>query len=492
MLFSSYEFLLLFLPLTLAGFAVAQRWGSGGGRLWLLAASAIFYLAWNSRDLGVLGASIAGNYLVARLILHLPPHSLRGRGLLAVGIAANLALLGAFKYARFVVETAAAVTGADWTVPAPVLPLAISFFTFQQIACLVDAYRLRGATGCWSEYALFVTFFPQLIAGPIVHHAEVLGQFRDRARFRLRWETLAVGLAYLVAGLVKKVVLADTLAPTADAVFETAAQGVPFSAADAWTGTLAYTLQLYFDFSGYSDMAIGLGWMFGIRLPANFHSPYQAQSIGEFWRRWHMTLSRFLRNYLYIPLGGNRCGPLRRSLNLALTMLLGGMWHGAGWTFIAWGALHGLYLVVQHLWTNAATGGRERLRESPLWRGVARGLTLLAVIAGWVLFRSADLPTAGRVYLALCGSGAQSVQSIAWTPETTLLLGALLLCVLFVPNTQTLIPDPERREGSPALPHGWRWLAFRPTPWHGAALSVLLLVCLTLLTRVQEFLYFQF
>jgi alginate O-acetyltransferase complex protein AlgI len=492
MLFSSYEFLLLFLPLTLAGFAVARLWGLAGGRMWLLAASAIFYLAWNPRDLAVLGASIAGNFLLARWILRLPPHSLRGRGLLAAGIVANLTLLGAFKYAWFVVETVAAVTGADWTAPAPVLPLAISFFTFQQIAYLVDAYRLRGAPGRWSEYALFVTFFPQLIAGPIVHHAEVLGQFRDRSRFYLRWETVSVGAAYFAAGLVKKVLLADTLAPTADGVFAAAAQGVPLAAADAWAGTLAYTLQLYFDFSGYSDMAIGLGWMFGVRLPANFNSPYQAQSLGDFWRRWHMTLSRFLRDYLYIPLGGNRCGPLRRSLNLLATMLLGGLWHGAGWTFVAWGALHGVFLIVQHLWTNGTAEWRGRRRAPLVWQAGARSMTLLAVIAGWVLFRSADLSTAGRVYRALCGIGAESAQSSAWTPETALLLGGLLLFVLSVPNTQTLIPDPETWNSRPVAPRGWRWLAFRPTPWHGAALSVLFLLCLTLLTRVQEFLYFQF
>lgn len=492
MLFSSYEFLLLFLPLTLAGFAVARRRGVGAGRVWLLICSALFYLAWNPRDLAVLGASIAGNYGLVRMILRLPPHSPGGKGLLAAGIAANLALLGYFKYARFVVETAAAVAGAAWTPPVLALPLAISFFTFQQIAFLVDAYRLRGAPGRWSEYALFVMFFPQLIAGPIVHHAEVLHQFRDGVRFRLRWETVSVGLAYLIAGLVKKVVLADALAPTADAVFAAAAQGVPLAAADAWGGTLAYTLQLYFDFSGYSDMAIGLGWLFGLRLPVNFHSPYQAASIAEFWRRWHMTLSRFLRDYLYIPLGGSRCGPLRRSLNLLTTMLLGGLWHGAGWTFIAWGALHGLLLIGQRLWSSATGRWRAGGREQPAWRAVARGLTLLAVMSGWVLFRSDDLPTAGRMYLALGGFGADSRRAIEWTTATVLLLGGLLLFVLAVPNTQTLIPDPERRERPFAGPVGWGWLAFRPTPWHGAALSLLLLVCLTLLTRVQEFLYFQF
>jgi len=269
---------------------------------------------------------------------------------LVAGIVLNLSALGWFKYANFIASTVDRWVEAGFTLAPIVLPLAISFFTFQQIAYLVDAYRTARSEPDWLQYALFVSFFPQLIAGPIVHHREMLPQFDEVGRRGPALRDLEVGATIFAIGLFKKVVIADGVAPWSTEVFESVALGAWPGLVESWGAALAYTFQLYFDFSGYSDMAVGLGLLFGIRLPLNFASPYRATSIVEFWRRWHITLSRFLRDYLYIPLGGNRRGPARRYLNVMITMVLGGLWHGAGWTFIAWGALHGVYLLINYAW----------------------------------------------------------------------------------------------------------------------------------------------
>jgi alginate O-acetyltransferase complex protein AlgI len=347
MLFNSHEFLFLFLPATLAGYwwlngHAAPRIALG----WLVAASLVFYGWWNPVYLWVLIVSMAGNYAFGRAIAACRPNGAAGAVLVAVGVAANLALLGYFKYSGFLLDNLTALAGQGWSPAQIILPLGISFFTFQQIAYLADCRTLGAAERDFVKYGLFVSFFPQLIAGPIVHHGEMLPQFEREETYHLRASNLAAGLAFFTIGLFKKVVIADGVAPIASLVFDAAAEGRALTTFDAWAGALAYTAQLYFDFSGYSDMAIGLGRLFGIRLPVNFNSPYKAVNIIEFWRRWHMTLSRFLRDYLYIPLGGNRRGRPRRYLNLMITMLLGGLWHGAAWTFVVWGAVHGLLLCV--------------------------------------------------------------------------------------------------------------------------------------------------
>ncbi len=305
MLFNSFEFLFLFLPLTLVGFFLSSRIGRETGILWLVAASLFFYGWWNPVYLWLIVGSTLGNYLIgARIGAALADsHRRQARFWLVLGVSANLALLGWFKYAHFFLDTINQFSGSEFTLPAIVLPLAISFFTFQQIAYLVDTWRGIQPEHRLSHYLLFVTFFPQLIAGPIVHHKEMLPQFLTTGETATRWSDLAVGLTIFALGLFKKAVLADGIAPYATPVFDAAARGETLTLLQAWGGALAYTLQLYFDFSGYSDMAIGAARMFGIRLPLNFHSPYKATSIVEFWRRWHMTLSRFLRDYLYIPLG---------------------------------------------------------------------------------------------------------------------------------------------------------------------------------------------
>jgi len=491
MLFSSYEFLLVFLPVAVLGFALTGRLGIGARQAWLLGCSAFFYGVWNPVYLPLLGGSILANFLLAKAMLRQSEGSRVGLALLVVGIVGNLSLIGWFKYANFLLATAGAAVGATWSAGEIILPLAISFYTFQQIAFLVEARRQRRATGTLVEYALFVLFFPQLIAGPIVHHGEVLDQFRSRERFRLRWETTATGLAYFVTGLVKKVVLADTLAPAADSAFDAAAAGATLAPLDAWRGLLAYTLQLYFDFSGYSDMAIGLGWVFGVRLPVNFLAPYQATSSSDFWRRWHVTLSQFLRDYLYIPLGGSRCGGGRRSLNLLATMLLGGLWHGAGWTYVAWGAYHGGLLIVHALWSPFADRHGLALRTTATGRVAARTLTFLAVMLGWAIFRSADFAALGRMLTALAGWSAGPTSVWLERADDWLLIG-LLAFVQTAPSTLRVIGHPDALVQPATLPRLWRRLAWRPTPLHGAGLGASLLLCLLLLTRVREFLYFQF
>ncbi|MBW1885321.1 MAG: MBOAT family protein, partial [Deltaproteobacteria bacterium] len=350
MLFNSYEFCLLFLPLALIVYSATGRYAGRAFALgWLLLASIVFY-AWSSPSaLAILGGSILLTYGAARLLTRArSARDTRGGLVMGLAVAANIAILAQFKYLEFLVEAAAALVGIEMPLVRAIPPLAISFFTFQQIAYVVDVHRGQPAERNLLRYGLFVCFFPQLIAGPIVHHKEMLPQF-NRASSALSPQDLATGVTLFAIGLFKKVVVADGIVVWVTPVFEAAKFG-GLAMLDAWAGTLAYTLQLYFDFSGYCDMAIGLGLMFGFRLPLNFDSPYRASSIIDFWRRWHQTLSRFLRDYLYFGLGGNRLGPTRRQINLMLTMLLGGLWHGANWTFLIWGGLHGCYLMLNHAW----------------------------------------------------------------------------------------------------------------------------------------------
>jgi D-alanyl-lipoteichoic acid acyltransferase DltB (MBOAT superfamily) len=336
-----------------------------------------------------------------------------------------------------------------------------------------------------ARYALFVCFFPQLIAGPIVQHREVLPQLARRGLGRFDAERMAQGLTLFVLGLAKKVVLADRLAPMASPVFDAAAAGGALTFADAWGGALAYTLQLYFDFSGYSDMAIGLGAMVGVKLPRNFDSPYQAANIIDFWRRWHMTLSRFLRNYLYFPLGGNRRGRGRRYANLLLTMLLGGLWHGAGWTFVVWGGLHGLYLVVNHGWRALRSGARP---SGPASRAAARALTFAAVVVAWVLFRAESLAAALEMLRAMAGLGSAGAVPMLGTGAWPI-LAALLALVWWAPNSNRVLPV---ALDSPPAEEGARRFSWRATPSWAFAVGTLALVAVVDLVKRSEFIYFRF
>ncbi len=469
MLFNSYAFILLFLPVALAGHALAARNFPRAATPWLALMSLVFYAGNGPAHTALLLASVAVNHRLGRALARGAP-----RWLLPTGVAANLAVLGWFKYAAFAAETLGLATIPAAAVRAA-LPIGISFYTFTQIAWLADAAAGRAGKASAPDYLLFVTWFPHLVAGPLLHHGETVPQFQ-RPGFRPTAESIAVGASVFAIGLFKKIILADEIAPIADDLFAPGGAATA-GAATAWAGALAYTFQLYFDFSGYSDMAAGLSCMFGVRLPANFDSPYRATSIIEFWRRWHISLSAFLRAYVYIPLGGNRASRPRQYANLLATMLLAGLWHGAGWTFIAWGALHGALLALNHAWP-----------ARPLPRPFAWAATMLAVIAGWVLFRAPDFATAGTIYAAMAGTHGLGPTP---APRALALLPLLTAIVLLLPNMrQWTHPEPLLLPGptTPApLPIRWR-----PTlPWAATCFALFLLALLRM-SRASPFLYAQF
>ncbi|MEM7467949.1 MAG: MBOAT family protein [Pseudomonadota bacterium] len=379
MLFSSQFFILIFLPLSVAlYYAMADRYRMRLAAI--LIASGFFYAWWDPRFVPLLLGSVGANWLLVRAFFATGQQTF-----LTLGVLFNLSLLGLFKYANFLAESVLGLMGIThqpWTI---ILPLGISFFTFQQISYLIDVKRGEANAYGMLEYANYVSFFPQLIAGPIVRHGELIPQFsRDPFRPEIT-EMFGRGIVLFVLGLIKKVFFADELGAIADEGFAVA---TTISSADAWTAALAYSLQLYFDFSSYSDMAIGLAAMFGFVLPINFDAPYKARNIREFWRRWHITLSNFLRDYVYIPLGGSHGGLAATCIVVMITMLLCGLWHGAGWTFVAWGALHGLAICANRTWL--VTGLRV-----PVVFGWA--LTMVLVVIGWVLFRAPTFSDAGSM-----------------------------------------------------------------------------------------------
>jgi len=498
LLFTSGEFLFVYLPITLLVFFAAARFaGRAAAATWLALASFIFYGYWRIEHTLLLVLSIAFNYAFGEWILRARHAGRPSRLLLAVAIGVNLATLAYFKYADFFLRTAADLTGADIPLLGIVLPLGISFFTFTQIAYLVDVHAGKVVERNPIHYALFVTYFPHLIAGPVLHHAEMMPQFRSPEIYRPALRNFTIGLAFLLMGLAKKVLIADTVAPVANMVFGAGAD-VPLATSAAWLGVVAYTLQIYFDFSGYSDMAVGLSLLIGVRLPYNFNSPYKAWNISEFWRRWHMTLSRFLRDYLYVPLGGNRHGRARRYVNLMLTMLLGGLWHGASWTFVVWGGLHGAYLVVNHFWQWL----RERLGwqravtgvASIFTRGASVALTLLCVMIGWVFFRATDTATATNILSSMFGlrDGGVPLDSLAgYSLGTGIWITLFSLFALFGRNSQQLIDGTltawlDRRAAR--VRHA-EWLA-----WMSGAMCVgVAWMAIAAASRnVIEFIYFNF
>jgi len=510
MLFNSNTFLFAFLPFVLAGFFVAKNLSGGrAAQFWLAICSIVFYASAGLSLLPPLALSILVNFLTGRALTR---RHLRGEtttALLFAGVAFNLFLLGWFKYANFAVANLN-LFGLHLALPGIVLPLGISFYTFTQIAFLADAAHGLASEYDILRYVLFVTFFPHLIAGPIIHHREMMPQFApERLTLRI-FDHLPKALMLFTIGLAKKVLLADGFATLAQPVFDNAAHGLAPDAIAAWGATLAYTFQIYFDFSGYSDMALALALMFGIRLPVNFLSPYKSASIIDFWRSWHMTLSRFLRDYVYIPLGGNRRGAWRRYVNLMIVMTVGGLWHGAGWTFLCWGALHGFYLLVNHAWRGAT--GRWRLTPLSLWSG--RAITFIAVALAWVLFRADTFAAARTIYTAMFGlngvavsvhlltalgipNGAQ-LGPIRIIPLLAAQLGqaeVILLClaglafVWLLPNSMELTgfaPSP----GSALA----RKLEFRNAARFAAAAAVCLFACISVINSgaPSAFIYYRF
>ncbi len=523
MLFNSHVFIFLFLPITLLIYWWFVKLGYYRSSIsWLIGTSLFFYGFENPIYLGLILTSILWNFAVGRLLgnFQMPvrlDRLITQKGLLIIGIAFNLFLIAYFKYTNFFIENINDLTDSHYHLKNIILPLAISFFTFQQIAYLVDVYKGESSEGNILNYCLFVTFFPQLIAGPIVHHKEMLPQFIKHKRSKFDFENLMVGSTIFFMGAFKKVILADNVAIYANLVFESAEQGATLTFFEAWGGALAYTFQLYFNFSGYSDMAIGLALLFGIRLPLNFFSPYKALNIIEFWQRWHMTLSRFLRDYLYIALGGNRRGKTRRYMNLMVTMILGGLWHGAGWPFVIWGALHGLYIIINHAWR----GLRQTLGadlSTSTWPGrlLSQSITFIAVVVAWVFFRAESYEGAMNILKGLVGTNGfvlplKYYTDLKWVGELLVSFGIefgntpylkggkeifslllLFLIVWYAPNTQQLMrhykPTLENYQGeihSPII----RW---EPTVRWAFVSALLTVIAILGLMQTSDFLYFKF
>lgn len=494
MLFNSYVFILAFLPVALILYHALHRYANARAAIAsLVLMSLAFYGWWSPKYLPLLLVLMAVNFTIAQQIARrrlLQPKL--ARLLFITGITINLGALGYYKYANFFVDNVNQLFGFDLVLATIILPIGISFFVFQKIAFLVDVHRGKVTSFNWLDFALFVMFFPQLIAGPIVHHSEVMPQFADPKPFKPNY--FALGLTLFIIGLSKKVLLADTAATYASPQFDAVAAGAVLSLQSAWSAALAYTAQLYFDFSAYSDMAVGLGLLFGIRLPINFNSPYKSISIIEFWHRWHITLSRFLRDYLYIPLGGNRHGKVRRYINLFVTMALGGLWHGAGWTFLIWGMLHGSYLMINHAWR----GMMEKFGQtqtSPGVRLIYAALTFLAVVVAWVFFRAANVETALSILASMAGM-QDSATTIGPVDADMALLTAsgLLLLAWLAPNSYQLTGyvGPEGSYGNGQIVQPARFGNWRMSTGWAVLAGLLLALDLSNLSKVSEFIYFQF
>ncbi|WP_241684931.1 MBOAT family O-acyltransferase [Cyclobacterium xiamenense] len=460
MLFNSFVFLFVFLPVVLAGFyGLGSKIRNSYIVCWLFLCSLFFYGWWKPSYLILIGISIVLNYFISKQA---------GKGkksFLVAGITFNLLILFFYKYADFVifninVLSHSSISYLDWA-----LPLGISFYTFQQIAYLVDCYKGVRIETNFVSYGLFVSFFPQLIAGPIVHHKEMMTQFRNPFLTRANYQNLSRGFFIFMMGLAKKVVLADSFGLVADKGYGNIGL---LGAQDAWITSLSYSFQLYFDFSGYSSMAIGLGLLFNIQLPQNFNSPYRSATIQEFWRNWHITLSRFLRDYVYIPLGGNKVSPGRTNANLMITFLLGGIWHGAGWTFIVWGLLHGAALVVHRYWKKVGV-------EIPAFFAIL--ITFFFVNLTWVFFRAENFQDALGLLSAMfhfSNGGAPDFFLVGNLHNLPIWIAGVVL--LFLPNDMQLGRQ------------------MKPTPGYGIATVLLFLLNMIFLNSVvqTDFLYFDF
>ena len=512
MLFNSYTFIFVFLPITLLGFLLLTRWVPRRMVvLWLVACSVVFYGSSQPESLLLLGILLVANYAFG---VYLCRHSgkRRAKAILGLGVIMNLSVLCYFKYAKFLLETFDAPTGAGLNAGAIVLPLGLSFFILQKIAYLVDAYggRVRGYN--FIDYCLFVTFFPALIAGPIVRHSEVVPQIAGKTDYRLNAEDLSVGLTQFVFGLFKKVVIADGVAIYATPIFEAARTGASPSLLDGWIAALAYTFEIYFDFSGYSDMALGLGRMFGIILPLNFNSPYKAANIAEYWRRWHMTLSRFLRDYMYLPLSMKlaETGWLRRrplvvgSGSAIVTMAACGLWHGNTLSYAVWGLGHGVMLAVHQIYRQQLLGRlparrRKALAASRIYRAASTALTFLAVVVAFVIFRSADFATADRILGAMLGAHGIRLHSIFDVGHAGGTVALLLFVVWFLPNTQEMLarfspaldyPGPDA--GAKPVGRLMRWSQWRPNAVWAVAVAITAVFTITQMSRISDFIYWQF
>lgn len=489
MLFNSYIFIFIFLPATVAGYYLFGNRMNGKLTLsWLVFTSLIFYSWWNPIFILLLIGSILFNYYIGYSILN----NYRGKGkcFLIFGITTNLLIIAYFKYSLFIVNNLQSIIQIPYDFSNIILPLGISFFTFQQIAYLVDCYQNKTCKHDIQQYILFVSFFPQLIAGPIVQQKEMLPQFRDKIQ-GLASENLVKGITVFTIGLFKKVIIADSLALIANPVFSMASQGISPVFIEAWIACLAFTFQLYFDFSGYSDMAIGLGNIFGIKLPQNFNSPYKASNMIDFWKRWHITLSRFLKNYLYIPLGGNRKSQPRTYLNIFMTMGLGGLWHGAGWMFIVWGVMHSFYVLLNHLWIKYKIAFHLNLSSNLIWHKISVLITFVAVSISWVIFRADSMSSASVILRALIFPDFSKLPDLS-------VLSKILVCFLLVwafPNTQQFTGKFQTTVGvvkNFKQNNSFKQLLWNPSLSWAFVLGLLMGINIIFLLQESEFLYFQF
>lgn len=491
MLFTTATFAFLYLPLVLIGYFACGRRSTTLAASWLFGASVFFYGYWMPAFTMLLLASIAVNFFVGQRIAT----ANRGRrAWLIAGITLNLGTLAYFKYANFFIDNFNAVLGLDWHIGKVILPIGISFYTFTQIAYLVDTWQGKVNEPRSVHYGLFVTFFPHLIAGPVLHHSQMMPQFANPAVYRFDGAHFSAGLAIFCIGLFKKVVLADGIAPYANAIFGPIGTGLHASGTEAWIGAIAYTFQLYFDFSGYSDMAIGLSWMFNIRMPFNFNSPYKALNISDFWRRWHISLSTFLRDYLYVQLGGNRKGPIRRYVNLGATMVLGGLWHGASWSFVLWGTLHGIYLMINHAFRamTQRLGWQSKLDASLGFRTLSWAITFIAVVVAWVFFRADTLPGAMSMLESMAGQAPVGLDDglLLWNAglKPTVAIGWCLV----LGASAVLLPN-SNRIGDALLTRMRLHPSWRPAVTGAAMLCAVGLVVLnTTRDAVSAFIYFNF
>lgn len=513
MLYNSYIFIFLFLPITLLGFHILRK--KGHYRLtisWLIVASLFFYGWWNPIYIGLLIGSALFNYAFGFILLNRPY-----KFFLSLGIIGNLGALGYFKYANFFVDNINILLGNNIILEQIILPLGISFFTFQQITYLVDTYLGKTKEYNFLQYFLFVTFFPQLIAGPIVHHEKMMPQFAKNVLGSLRLENLAVGFTTFIIGLFKKVCLADNIAIFADPAFDAAGQGFNLTFFEAWGGALAYAFQAYFDFSGYSEMALGIGLMFGIALPFNFLSPFKAKNISAFWRCWHMTLSKFIRDYLYFPISlsltryavDKNLGYIGVfALNILIPPMFAffcvGLWHGAGWNFILFGLVHGAYIVIHNIWVKIKNKIPEnkRIKENNITNIISRFITFTVVVFSFVIFRAENVEVANNIMKSLLGMhgiefvdmfrigvfGANPKMGIVW-----IILS--LLVVNFLPNVQEFILNQSKvfiNWGDTIFNGHSQIIKWRPTLYWGVIFAIMLTLSVIGFSDTNEFIYFQF
>ena len=472
MLFNSFEFLFIFLPITFIVYFLLNKLKLiKVATAWLVLASLVFYSYWKIDYLPLILISMIFNYSIGSTLSHETKLKINRKLIMIFAIIANVGLLAYYKYFDFLIKNINMILHQNFNYMHIVLPLAISFFTFQQIAYIVDSYENKTKEYDFLTYALFITFFPQLIAGPIVHHKEMMPQFANLKNRLINHKNISIGLFLLGVGLFKKVIIADNLSPFVINVFDY----IPvLSCLEAWCASISYTFQLYFDFSGYCDMALGIGYLFNIILPQNFNSPYIAENIQDFWRRWHMTLSRFLRDYIYIPLGGNRNGKFKTYRNLFLTFLIGGLWHGANWTFVVWGALHGTGMCIHRFW---------KTLNIKIPHIISMLLTFLFVNFAFVYFRALTLTKANSIILSMFGKNGFapiSIDKMRLVFENgdlkislLLLIGGFIL-IFFFKNSVELAKQFKNN-----------WIYF-------AATTILLLVSILSMNKVSEFLYFQF